>query len=241
MRPAMIAAIVAMSLFFHPAAAQSPPAAVAVPDQTAAPEAAPTVGGLLSHSALKAVTYKIATTASNFTILTVATGGMVAGAALTLFGAVASVAVYTVNDYAWERHAPPPPPKPDESQSFNLNDEFWRTSKKFLTYKAATIWIKAAKLAALYAYTGSPTTTLTAISASTAVNAGIFFANNFAWDYYDSLTVRGAAAVPPLRETMPPPEALPAPELVPPAMTVSLPVADSLQPAEPLGEAAPKS
>ena len=137
----------------------------------------------LSHSAAKALTYKAATTASNLIVLSVAAGGVAAGTALTLAGAAASVAVYAVNDMWWDSATVPPPR--EEGHDFDLQGEFWSTGRKFLTYKATTLWIKVAKFAAIYAISGSAVTSLAAVSATTAINAGLFFGNNFAWDYLD--------------------------------------------------------
>lgn len=184
-QPATFAAIAAICLTFSPALARTEPAPVPTdPLVVVPPPEAPDSSVSLSHSALKAATYKTATTAANFTILSIATGGVVAGATLTAVGAAASLVVYAVNDYAWESRAPAPA-KQEENQPFDAAASFWRTGENFLTYKAATVWIKAAKLATLYAYTGSPVTTLAAIGTSTVVNAGLFFANGFAWDYYN--------------------------------------------------------
>lgn len=191
MRPAILAAFLVIWLLPGPAVAQT------------TPDAAQAGGSSLSHSALKAITYKIATTTVNLTIFSVAAGGMVAGSALTAFGAAASVTVYTVNDYLWSSNLPPPA-RQENDAGFDMAGAFWRTTEKFLTYKAATLWIKAIKAGSLYAYTGSSTTTLVAISAATAINAGVFYANNMAWDYYDSLSLPPPAAAP-----APPPVAAP--------------------------------
>lgn len=195
-QPARLATIVAICLTFSPAYAQTepPPIDITRPPAPADETADMTVS--LSHSALKAATYKTATTAANFTILSIATGGVVAGATLTAVGAAAALVVYAVNDYAWKTRAPAPP-RQEDNQSFDVAASFWRTGETFLTYKAATAWIKAAKLATLYAYTGSPATTLVAIGTSTMVNAGLFFANGFAWDYYDWSAAPPARPVPP--------------------------------------------
>ena len=198
MRPALIAAFMAMCLFLSPAQAQTTrngqaPAAAA--EQADSPAAAPETGISLSHSALKAITYKIGTTVSNVTILSVATGSLVAGSALTAFVTTASLAIYTVNDYLWDKHVPPPA-KTEQHHSFDLKDEFWRTTNKFATWTATILWVKAIKAASLYAYTGSSTTTVAAVAAGTLVAAGLFYANNFAWDYYDSLPGESPAAEP---------------------------------------------
>ncbi len=207
MRPAMIAASVALCLFLSPAQAQTPPAA-----------AAPASGDAsVMHSALKAITYKAGTTAANVAIYSIAAGSMAFGTALTAFGTAASLAIYTANDYLWDKHLPPPA-KREPGQPFDLKEEFWRTTDKFLTWNATIFWVKGIKAASLYAYTGSSTTTIVAVTASTVVIAGLFYANNFAWDYYDSL------AVPP-----------PIPEAVPTAAVPALPQAAAF------AEHAPKS
>lgn len=219
--PALLAALLAGGLCLGPAAAQTLPQ---TPAETGAELGAesdagsgagsgPETGGeaWLSRSALKALTYKAATTATNLTVLTVATGGVAAGAALTVFGAAASLAIYAVNDYSWDRNAaPPPPPAPEEAQSFDATDEFWRTTRKFLTYKASTSWIKAIKLAAVYAYTGVMATTLAAVGTATVVNAGFFYVNNFAWDYFNSPGTVAAPPPPPERAAPPAAPAAPA-------------------------------
>ena len=212
MRPGMIATFLAMHLVLNYAEAQTMTGAGATLEQNASPNAAQASDASLTHSVLKAITYKTATTAANVTIFSVAAGGMVAGAALTAFGLAASTVVYAVNDYAWTSQLPSPK-KHEGSQTFDTKDEFWRTTEKFLTFKAATLWIKAIKAGSLYAYTASSTATIVAISAATAVNAGIFYANNFAWDYYDSFMLPPPAAVPPT----PPPLAADAPPALPQA------------------------
>lgn len=218
MPSAVLAVFLAFWLVLSPAAAQTalPPGAA-----PGAPGATQASGASLSHSAMKAITYKVATTTVNLTVYSVAAGSVVAGTALTAFGAAASLLVYMTNDYVWASH--PPPAKPDDSRAFDMKDEFWLTTEKFLTYKAATLWIKAIKAASLYAYTGSPAATLAAVSAATTLNAGVFYANNLAWDYFDSVAAPLPAAVPP-------------PASAPPAPLVAR-LPEALRPAE----AAPKS
>lgn len=186
MRPAMIAACLALCLLVMPAKAQTPPAT------DAASEAG---GASLTHSALKAITYKAGTTAANVAIYSIAAGSMAFGTAVTAFGTAASLAIYTANDYLWDKHLPPPATR-EPGQPFDLKEEFWRTTDKFLTWNATIIWVKGIKAASLYAYTGSSATTIAAVTASTVVLAGLFYANNFAWDYYDSLAVPPPSAVP---------------------------------------------
>ena len=202
MRPAMIAGSLAVCLFMSPARAQTaepqPP-----PATTGPAEPAPAGAASLSRSTLKAITYKTATTAANLAIFSVAAGGLAAGTALTAFGLAASVLVYTVNDYAWDSNSPQPQAQPAAGQDFDTAGQFWRTTKKFLTFKAATLWIKGVKAAAMYAYTGSSAATAAAISAGTIVNAGLFYANDFAWDYYDPPMAPPPAASPPALAPVP--------------------------------------
>lgn len=214
MRPAMIAALLAMGLFLSPAQAQT------APEQASPLAAAPASDASLSHSVLKAITYKAGTTAANMTIYSIAAGSLAVGTALTAFGTAASLAIYTANDYLWDKHLAPPA-KRAQGQPFDLKDEFTRTTEKFLTWNASILWIKGVKAASLYAYTGSTTTTVAAVSAATVVVAGIFYANNFAWDYYDSLAA-------------PPPDlSPPTPEAVPTAQAPALPQAAALPEHEP--------
>lgn len=192
MRPVLIAALLAMCLLLRPAQAETPPAAAPEPAAAEAPADGPS----LVHSALKAMTYKAGTTAVNVTVYSLATGSLAAGTAFTAFGNAATLAIYAVNDYLWDRHAPPPVPQ-SVGQGFDLKEEFWRTTEKFLTWNATILWVKGIKATALLAYTGSSRTTAVAVGASTVLVAGIFYANNFAWDYYDWLTATPAAAAPP--------------------------------------------
>ena len=203
------------------------------PAETGSPDAAKASSGSVSHSVLKAITYKVTTTTVGLTIYSVAAGGVAAGAALEAFGLVASMAVYTANDYLWTSNVPPPV-KQDNSQSLNASDEFWKTTKKYLTYRVSTIWIKAIKMAALYAYTGSAATTLVAGSAASLLAAGVFYANNMAWDYYDFDTAKPSPAT---RPQVAPPQIAPSP----PAAFPSAPVIARIPEGAPLMEAAPKS
>lgn len=169
MRAALLAACVAGCASIAPALAQS------VPVPAAASEAS------LSHSAMKATTFKLGTIVTNLSILSVAAGGLVGGAALTAFMTVTSWAIYTANDYAWDTYSPPPA-KQDASQSFDAGSDVWRNTGKYLTYKPV---IASIKLASLYVYTGSPAIMLVFGTASVLTNTAVFYANNVAWDYYD--------------------------------------------------------
>lgn len=151
--------------------------------QTGAPEPVPVENLGLAHSAMKAVTYKAGVTAANVVIYSAAAGTVVAGTAMTLIGAGLSFVVYTVNDYYWGTQAAAAPAAQDSGESLGFADELWQTTKKFVTYKASTIWIKPTLL---YVYTGSVTITLAAASVSSLVNLGLFYTNNIAWDYYDA-------------------------------------------------------
>lgn len=219
MPQAMLAALFLAGLSCSPTAAQTSPDQSAPAQTTQAqpdpesPGSSPptrTDASWLSHSAVKALTYKVATTATNITVLSVVSGGVVTGTALALAGTAMSFALYAVNDYSWDSQTTPV--KQDTDNSLDVKDEFWRTSKKFLTYKASTLWIKATKLAYVYAYNGSIITTVAAVSTSTLINAGFFYGNNIAWDYYDAsaATPRAAAALAPI-VTEPQPGARPSP------------------------------
>ncbi len=157
------------------------PAAMPALAQSDLPGAAPGNNASLTHSALKATTFKVGSTATNLAILSYAAGGIVGGAALTTFMLGASLVLYTANDYAWDSYAPPPT-KQTEQQAFDATADVWRNTGKFVTYKPM---IASIKLAALYAYTGSAGVTAVFGTASIFTNTVVFYANNMAWDFYD--------------------------------------------------------
>ena len=206
MRRALSAAIVMTGLATVPAMAQRLPAPVAAQPTPVKPGVAvpgastsgPSLPGAreldaaksgaaapsdasLSHSAFKATTYKAGTTLVNFALLSAAAGGATGGAALAAIALGASWTLYTVNDYLWDRYEPPPA-KQDATDSFDPDQDLWRNTKKFLTYKPA---IAAFKYATVYAYTGSISAALIYGSATVVANTGVFYANNVAWDLYD--------------------------------------------------------
>jgi uncharacterized membrane protein len=135
----------------------------------------------LTHSALKATTFKVGSTAANLGILSYAAGGIVGGAGLTTFMLGSSWLLYTANDYLWDAYAPPPV-KQTEDQGFDATADVWRNTWKFATYKPV---IASVKFAALYAYTSSAAITAVFGTASVLTNTAVFYLNNVAWDAYD--------------------------------------------------------
>ncbi len=170
MRPALLAAVLASGLSMTPAVAQTAPA----------PGVTPTKDASLSHSALKATTFKAGTVIANLSILSYAAGGMVGGVALTAFMTASSWVIYTLNDYAWDSYAPPM--KQDADGSFDASSDVWRNTKKYLTYKPV---VASLKLASVYVYTASAPVALVFGTASVLTNTAVFYVNNVAWDFYD--------------------------------------------------------
>ncbi len=162
-----------------PAVAQTVPGPQPIP--SVAPQTAPPSDASLSHSALKATTYKIATATTNLALFSAATGALTGGTLLTVLDTVASATVFTINDYLWDSYDPPPVKQAAE-ETFDKTQDAWRNTKKFLTYKptvAAITW------GMIYLYTGSATTMLVAGTASSLSKTALFYLNNFAWDAYD--------------------------------------------------------
>jgi uncharacterized membrane protein len=182
MRWAISLVIAAMLLATVPAWAQSQ----AQPQAPAAPT--PESSASLAHSALKATTFKVGSSATNLLVLSAATGSAVAGAGLTVFMLGASWVVYTANDYIWDVYYPPPVKQAGES--FDASADAWRNTGKFLTFKPV---IASIKLASLYAVTGSALITATFGTASILTNTVVFYANNMAWDFYDWYAATPAA------------------------------------------------
>ncbi len=194
MRRGLLVAVVMSGLSASPVMAQVAAPGVS-PDRPATATTAAPQDASLTHSAMKATTYKVGTTAVNYTILSYAAGGAAGGALLAAIAFGASWALYTVNDYLWDRYDPPPA-KQTAGEAFDPKATAWRDTKKFLTYKPV---IAAVKYASVYVYTRSVMTTLVAGSATVVANTAVFYFNNFAWDYYDwrrSRAVRPAATAP---------------------------------------------
>jgi uncharacterized membrane protein len=153
---------------------------------------APGAGGTkasVTHSAAKATTFKLAATATNMVIFSVGTGGLVGGGILTVFNVSKSWGLFAANDYLWDKYFPSDK-NLDANQSFDAKASFWRTTGKFLTYKPVDT---AIKFASIYLYTGSAAAMLVYGTASSVVNTGVFYANDFAWDLYDWSQSPGSA------------------------------------------------
>jgi uncharacterized membrane protein len=135
----------------------------------------------LTHSAMKATTFKIGSTITNVAVLSYAAGDLAAGTGLAAFFLGASWLLYTTNDYLWDTYSPPPV-KQTQDQAFDATADVWRNTGKFFTYKPV---IASVKLATLYAYTGSGVVAGVFGTATVLINTGVFYANNMAWDWYD--------------------------------------------------------
>src|SRR6185312_7447223 len=98
MRPRHVMLVIALAL----------PMAMPAWARDDAPGAAPANNASLTHSALKATTFKVGSTVTNLAVLSVATGGVAGGAALATFMLASSWVIYTANDYAWDTYSPPP-------------------------------------------------------------------------------------------------------------------------------------
>jgi uncharacterized membrane protein len=180
LRPTLIAGLAAGSLLIPIFPAHS--AAVTNTETSRASSSdVPPASGSLTHSATKATTFKIATVLTNLAIFSVGTGGLVGGGILTVFNVSKSWGLFTANDYLWDKYVPTDKNQ-DSSKAFDGKASFWRTTGKFLTYKPVDT---AIKFASIYIYTGSAAVMLVYGTASSVLNTGVFYANDFAWDLYD--------------------------------------------------------
>lgn len=152
-----------------------PSEVTADPAHSAAPDAT------LTHAAAKATTFKLGAFLVNMVVFSAGTGSVVGGTVLTVFNVSKSWALFTANDYLWDTYLPTDANK-DSSKSFDAKESFWRNTGKFLTYKPVDT---AIKFASIYLYTGSAGVMLVYGSASSILNTGVFYANNFGWDLYD--------------------------------------------------------
>ncbi len=179
MRPALAAALIVV--MGSPALAQSTPSPLTGAVAAEAPTQAPADGASLTHSAMKATTFKAGSTAVNLAILSYATGGVTGGVVLSGFMLASSWLWYTANDYLWDTYDPPPE-KQSGAQEFDASADAWRNTKKYLTFKPV---IGSVKLLSLYVYTGSAAVAGVFGTAAIASNTVVFFVNNMAWDWYD--------------------------------------------------------
>jgi uncharacterized membrane protein len=181
MRRTLFAAIVASIPTAMPALAQPAQNSAVAANPIDQPTTTPTNSASLTHSAVKATTFKIGSTATNLAILSYATGDVIGGAALTAFMLGSSWVIYTGNDYLWDSYSPPPT-KQTGSEAFDATADVWRNTGKFLTYKPV---VASIKLASLYVYTGSAAVATIFGTASILTNTAVFYVNNVAWDFYD--------------------------------------------------------
>jgi uncharacterized membrane protein len=180
LRQALLIATVLTLPATLPALAQSLPTPT-VAAAPARPVVNPAGSASLTHSALKATTFKVGSTATNLALLSYATGDVISGTALTVFMLASSWMIYTANDYIWDSYSPPPI-KQAASEQFDATADVWRNTGKFLTYKPV---IASIKLASLYVATGSVAVATIFGGASVLTNTGVFYLNNVAWDFYD--------------------------------------------------------
>ncbi len=150
MRQALLSAVAASFLAAMPAMAQPAPGPLAAAMAAEGHGTAPADGASLTHSAIKATTFKVATTVTNVALLSYAAGGIIGGTALSAFMLGSSWVLYTANDYFWDKYSPPAA-KQASGQEFDASADVWRNTMKFLTYKPV---IASIKLASLYVYTG---------------------------------------------------------------------------------------
>src|SRR5579883_1802977 len=183
MRRVLLAAVVVGCTASMPAFAEPVPSPLraAITPETAPPQEAESAS--VAHSAMKATTFKAATTAVNLAILSYATGSVVGGGFLAAFQLGASWIMYTTTDYLWDKYDPVPPKQ--AGQEFDATADLWRNTKKYMTYKPV---IASVKLLTLYAYTGSAAIAGVFGGATIVANAAVFYANNMAWDFYDWYT-----------------------------------------------------
>jgi uncharacterized membrane protein len=142
---------------------------------------APVAKASVTHSALKATTFKVGAFLVNMAVFSAGTGSLVGGTVLTVFNVSKSWALFTANDYLWDKYDPSNE-NTNSAKSFNPKQSFWRTTLKFMTYKPVDT---AIKFASLYLWTGSASVMLIYGSTSAILNTGVFYVNNVAWDAFD--------------------------------------------------------
>lgn len=174
--------IVAVLVISIPASAPAAAPPEPVPPEPT-PQAPPKPAGSISHSAMKATTFKIGTTMTGLAIFSYGTSSVVGGGLLTAFNVSKGWLLYTVNDYAWDKYLPADA-NLNSSDNFDVRASLWRNTLKFVTYKLVDT---AIKFASIYVYTGSALAMLWLGSVSAIANTGVYYANNLIWDWHDWL------------------------------------------------------
>lgn len=186
------ALVLAVSMALAPAVYAEGPATAPAP--TPAPVEAPKPVASVTNAATRGITLKVGITALQMGIFYLGTGSVATSGAVSAINAVSTYALYVGNEYMWDKFYPPPRPT-EAGEGFAASAAAWRNMLKFATFKPAAM---AAGWGALYAWTGSLSTTITYGGLTSLLAPGVFYANNMAWDWYDWYAAQ-------------PPEAPPAP------------------------------
>src|SRR6185503_4738487 len=146
--------------------------------QEVPPVAAP---ASITHVLAKAVTQQLAAGSAFMTIFSFGTGSLVGGGVLTV-GLIAVASVwYPANEFLWDYYSPNINLRIN-NEAFNTSSSLWRTTWKYLTFTTGTT---TARVAAIYAFTGSVYSTAAMASATLLLMPLVFYANGTAWDWYD--------------------------------------------------------
>ena len=150
----------------------------------------------ISSSAARATTFEIAKFCSNTVIFSIGASSVAGGASLATFLLTKSWLIYTLSDYFWDVNRSHSENNLENNIDFNAGSNFQTTTNKFLTYQSINT---AIRFVAIYALSGSTEAVFLYGGASTAVNSGLFFLNNYAWDLYESSFTQIASPVAPLQ------------------------------------------
>lgn len=173
MRIVCAAALAACLLWPLPGWSQSPVASAA-----SRPKAAPPS---VSHVLSKTVTQTAGDAAVFMTVFSIGTGSLPAATVLTAGTMLIGTVVYPTNEYLWEYFSPNTNLSAN-SKAFDTSASLWRTTYKYLSFKATVL---TSKFAWLYLYTGSVVSTATMGTATSLALPAIFYINSTAWDWYD--------------------------------------------------------
>ena len=135
----------------------------------------------MSHVLAKTVTVNAAAALVFMTIFGFGTGSLPGATVLTGGSLLASTVIYPVNEYLWD-HFSPNTNLSTNNKAFDTSASLWRTTYKYLSFKAGVV---TSKFAWVYLYTGSVASTVTMGTASSLALPAIFYLNNTAWDWYD--------------------------------------------------------
>ncbi|WP_168220428.1 hypothetical protein [Azospirillum thermophilum] len=145
----------------------------------------------IGNSAVRGLTYKTGTFLTNLLAFSYLTGSALDGTGMSALITAYSYGSYVATDYLWDTLYP----RSAEARTPQevLEESAWRTTAKFVTYKAVNMPVM---LGLSYYATGTGAGAVGLYAGLSVFKAGLFYANNMIWDYYDAYAGPARPAAP---------------------------------------------